>query len=35
MMNYRVEEKVSFIVSGYIREYASGQEAQEKSIVFG
>ncbi|SUM48396.1 GyrI-like domain-containing protein [Staphylococcus kloosii] len=34
MMNYRVEEKVSFIVSGYIREYASGQEAQENIYRF-
>ena len=34
MMNYRVEEKVSFIVSGYLREYASGQEAQENIYRF-
>jgi AraC family transcriptional regulator len=34
MMNYRVEGKVSLIVSGYLREYASGKEAQENIYRF-
>lgn len=34
MMHYRVEEKTSILVSGYLREYQSGKEAQENIYRF-